>query len=413
MSTLEREEVPGRGRSTDGVRITAVHATPVNIPLEAPYRWSRGIYPGFSKTVVEVETSAGVNGLGEAPTSQAASIIREAIAPALAGMDPRRLNACERAVLDPIEALQNTEDHALLHAYGGVELALWDVIGKLEGRSIAELLGGRVRDEILFTEYFALRLRHEGCGGESTPADMARYCAQAQEAHGSTLFEGKVAVETLALETKMLREIRAAVGDQSTIRLDANMGWTTTVAREAIARFAAHNVQSIEEPVRTLEELARLRGSTVTSFSSHEPNLRVAVRLGVPDAFVINLTALGGIRRSLQFVAACQELGFDVWFYSPDTGIATAAYLQIASATEWIHLPSQTLLRWHRDDVIAEGPFRPDHNRVQVPSGAGLGVTLDRNALERCHRRFVEEGPYDQYAGVTPGTRATGTEVQT
>lgn len=392
------------GDSRGSARITNVRATPVNIPLEAPYRWSVGTFPGFSKTIVEVETDLGVTGIGEAPNPYVAGLIESGLGPSLTGADPYDLADCERRCLPPIRVLKNTDDDAVRRAFGGIEMALWDLVGKLEGKSIASLLGGRVRDDVAFTEYFALRLPRDGRGGEATPADVARYCARMQEEHGSTAFEGKVGVEPLGIEVAIVREVRRAIGDDSLLRLDANMSWSTTVARDALRQFERYDVQSVEEPVRSLPELARLRHSTSISFSSHDPDLKAGVALGVPDAFVINLTALGGLRRSLSFVAACEELGFDVWFYSPDAGVANAAYLQVAAATEWISRPSQTLLRWHLDDVIEEGPFRPERNQVAVPDRPGLGVTLDRKALERCRDRFLEEGPYDQYADPTrPG----------
>ena len=80
--------------------------------------------------------------------------------------------------------MRNSEDDAIVRAWGGVELALWDLVGRIQNRSVASLLGGRVRDEVAFTEYFAPRLAHNGRGGESTPADIARYCAAMAEAHG-------------------------------------------------------------------------------------------------------------------------------------------------------------------------------------------------------------------------------------
>jgi glucarate dehydratase len=383
------------------VRITGIKAIPVNIPLEAPYRWSVGTFPGFSKTIVEVETDAGITGIGEAPNPYVAPLIEATLGPALQGADPYDLADCERRCLPPIRVLKNTDDDAIRRAFGGVEMALWDLIGKLERKSVASLLGGRVRDTVAFTEYFALRLACDGRGGEANAADVARYCARMQEEHGSTAFEGKVGVESVGTEVAIVREVREAIGPDSLLRLDANMGWSTTVARDALRQFERFDVQSVEEPVRSLAEMARLRSSTSIAFSSHEPDLKTGVALGVPDAFVINLTALGGIRRSLSFIAACEELGVDVWFYSPDAGIANAAYLQVAAATEWISRPSQTLLRWHTDDVIAEGPFRPERNLIPVPDGPGLGVTLDRAALARCHERFLADGPYDQYTDPT------------
>ncbi|HXT34020.1 MAG TPA: mandelate racemase/muconate lactonizing enzyme family protein [Chloroflexota bacterium] len=377
--------------------IRRIRATPVNIPLEAPYRWSVGIFPGFSKTIVEVETTDGVVGVGEAPFAGAARLIESAIAPRLIGADPRHLADCERRALPPIRVLKNTDDDAIVRAYGGVEMALWDAVGKREGRSVASLLGGRVRDRMTVTEYFAPRLRHEGRGGEETPLEIAAYCARMAEQHGSRAFEGKVGVFDLPREVAMAREIRAAVGEECLLRLDANMAWGVGSAREALRRFAGANVASIEDPTRSLEEMARLRAGTSIAFSTHDPQVKTAARLGVPDAFCVNIAALGGIRRSVAFINVCEEMGIDVWFYSPDAGVANAAYLQVAAAMAWISRPSQTLLRWHRDEVIAEGPFLPRDGAIEVPEGTGLGVTLDRQALARCHQRFLDDGPYSQY----------------
>ena len=130
------------------------------------------------------------------------------------------------------------------------------------------------------------------------------------------------------------------------------------------------------------------------SFSAHHVDLRRAVDLGVPDFFVLNLVELGGIRRTVEFVRACELLGIGFWFHSGDTGVATAAYLQVSAALEPIREPSQALLHWTADDVIEEGPFCPRGGRLPVPAGPGLGVTLDPAALRRCHERYLREGEF-------------------
>ena len=103
----------------------------------------------------------------------------------------------------------------------------------------------------------------------------------------------------------------------------------------------------------------------------------------------------GGIRRTLKFMAACEEFGVNVWFKSPDAGVATAAQIHITAAVESVTEPSQTLLRWHADEVIAEGPFVPKDGEVPPPDGPGLGVTLDPVALARCAERYASEGSLD------------------
>jgi glucarate dehydratase len=125
------------------------------------------------------------------------------------------------------------------------------------------------------------------------------------------------------------------------------------------------------------------------------PDLRLAVWLGVPDSFVLNLSQLGGISRTLRFIAACEEMGVGFWCYSGDTGIASAAYLHVVAATRHIQQPSQSLFRWQIDDVIEEGPFKPKNNILAVPEKPGLGVTLSPSALKRCHERYLEENTFE------------------
>ncbi len=367
--------------------ITAIRATPISIPLEAAYEWSGGHYGGFSRTIVEIEVSDGAVGLGESPSSADAVLINSMFAQLLIGANPYDLIDCERRCLPDARALRSLGDFSALHAFTGIEIALWDVVGKLEGRSVSSLLGGRIRNAAPFTEYFAFR-----DGREQSPVDVANYCAGMVERYGAVRFEGKVGARDLETEVAMVREIRAAVGDETPVRIDANMAWTTGEARVALRRFEELNVVSIEEPVATLQELARLRSTTTIGFSTHCANLREGVALGVPDAFVVHFGMFGGIRRTANFVAACAEFGISVWFKSPDAGVATAAQLQLVAAVEELSEPSQTLLRWHADEVIAEGCFVPQAGSVTIPDEPGLGVTLDPAALARCHDRYVKHG---------------------
>jgi glucarate dehydratase len=74
--------------------------------------------------------------------------------------------------------------------------------------------------------------------------------------------------------------------------------------------------------------------------------------------------------------------------------VASAAYLPVTAALPEIDDASQTLFRWYGDDVLAGGPFVPRGGVVPVPTGPGLGVEVDAAAVERCHRRFLAEGPF-------------------
>ncbi len=280
-------------------------------------------------------------------------------------------------------------------------MALWDARGKAEGVPIATLLGGAVRSQIGLSEYFSFRMPGACEPGEATGLEIARYCARMVELHGSEVFEGKVATVALAEEVAMVREIRAAIGERE-LRLDANYGWTVPTAREAMRRLDPYVIHYYEDPVETLEEMAQLRNATHASFSTHQIDLAKTIQLKAPDCIVTNLCELGGIRRTVDFVRAAEHFDVGFRFHSGETGIASAAYLQLSAAIEHIREPSQTLFRWYGDDVIEGGPFAPRHGKLALPSGPGLGVTLDRKALARCHQRFLDQGTFPPGQGGRP-----------
>jgi glucarate dehydratase len=370
----------------------------VNLPLVAPYRWVAGVNHGFTKVVVEVATTDGIVGLGEAASWRHARLIDEELAPRLIGLQVADLRECWRAAVPPVQTLHNIESDDVIRAYGAIEMALWDALGKLAEAPLYRLLGGAARTRVPFTEYFAARDRRGTLGGEESPADIAAYCARMVDEHGSPHFEGKVGYKDLETDVAIAREVREAIGPTRSLRLDANMGWTLATAREALRRIADLGVVNVEDPVAGLEAMAKLRSHSTIAFSTHSSNLRSAVRLGVPDSFVLNLTALGGIERTIRFIGACEAMGIRFSFYSGETGIGTAAYLHVAAADSYLSTPSQSLLRWYTTDVVLGGPFRPQEGYLDVPSGPGLGVEIDRDALKKAHDDFVEGGPLQEAA---------------
>lgn len=379
------------------MRITDIKVTPVNVPFDAPFWWTGGLYGGSSKAVVEVLTDEGITGLGECPWWHFGEIVEKDLKPRLIGEDPLDIANAEQLCVPPWQITANTGENAAATAFGGLELALWDIRGKAWGQPLYRLLGGAVRKAIAFTEYFSFRPEHGGAGGEMSPEAIVDYCLRMREAHGSTFFEGKLIQGDPLLEIRTVRLLREALGPEAMIRLDSNMQWSLATARRILREIEPYDIRNYEDPVATFEEMRALRQHSTIPFSSHVPDLRRAVALGVPDFFVTNFAVLGGINRAIRLIAACEAMGIGFWCYSGDLGIMTAAYLHVSAATAWISEPSQSLFRWQVGDVIEGGPFRQKGNVVSVPEGPGLGVTLDRAALARWHRHFVEHGPMDHF----------------
>ncbi len=375
-------------------RIARVEAWPANAPLEAPYLMAPGEVPGVSRTVVRVTTEDGIVGLGESASPADAAVVSGELGQGLVGRETGEVRA-ELGRAEPPPAEHRTDGKVLIrNPSAGIEIALWDVVAQEAGVPLHELLGSACRTTIAFTEYFAYRE-----GREESPAAVAAYCARMVEEHASPVFEGKVAVRPVEEDVRLVREVRAAIGPDRALRLDANMGWRLETAREALEQLEPFDIANVEEPVGSFAEMAELRRTTAIPFSAHTPDVALAAMLRVPDALVLGFGFFGGIAGTRRFIAACEEAGVGFWFYSGDLGIATAAYLHVAAATPYLDRPSQSLLRWTVDDVIVGGPFSPEGGVLDVPTGPGLGVELDEAALARCVERYAREGQYDFYAG--------------
>lgn len=383
------------------MKIDRVIATAVSIPFDAPYTWSVGEYTGITRVIVEVYTDGGIVGIGEAPCWECEKEINTHMAPRLIGADPLDIEACEQHCVPETKVLANTDGNTALKAFGGIEMALWDIRGKAWDLPLYQILGGAVRKKIPFTEYYSFR----PAGGIKAGIDIADYCARMREEHGSTFFEGKCSTGNPKTDIKVTRAVRDALGVDALIRLDGNMAWTLASARELISGIESCNIRNFEDPVTSFWGMEKLRQNTSMSFSTHTPDLELATRIGVPDTFVLNLTALGGIRRTLRFIDACEHIGIGFWFYSGDTGVATSAYLQVSAAVRHICEPHQSLFRFMTEDVIQGGPYNAVNNLVTVPEGPGLGAELDRKSMARCAGLFRENGPMDQYHNPqNPGT---------
>lgn len=373
-------------------KIRSIKATPVNIPFVAPYRFSYGSIASLTKTVIELQTKDGVIGLGECADGDRAQDV-EAMGERLIGFDVNAIDEARKACVPGIAYSPWDNVLAKKRAFASIEMAMWDARGKTEGVPLWQMLGGKHRDQIALTEYFAFRDPGPSHPGEATPLEIARFCGEMIEKHGARIFEGKLATVDFETELSMLREIRAVI-DERELRLDANGGWYVPTARERLKKLAPFDIGWFEEPVETYDEMVELRSHTDMRFSSHIVDLSRAISLGTPDAIVTNINELGGISGAVEFISECATNGVGFRFHSGETGVASSAYLHLSAALRPVDDASQTLFRWYADDVIEGGPFQAKNGFVPVPDGPGLGVVLDSRALARCHQRYRDEGAF-------------------
>lgn len=370
--------------------IAAIRARAVNVPMVAPYRFSFGRLASFTTTIVEVTDADGVTGLGESPHGDQVEMV-EALGARLVGLEPDALNEAERRCVATTGFSLWDDAAAERRAFGAIEMAMWDIRARRAGVPLVDLLGGRIRDEVEFTEYFAFR-----DGAEEHPADVVAYCVRMAEQFDASVFEGKLGVLSVAEELAMVADLVRELGPGAVQRLDANGAYTVATARQVCHRLADLGVGWLEDPCRTLDETQRLRDDGVAvSFSTHEAALVRGGRTGVPDGICVDIAELGGFRRAQDFLRACDAFGIDFWCYSGDAGVMTAAYLHLTAAETTMIRPHQSLFRFTADVAVAQGHFSPQRGVLPVPTEAGLGVDLDEAAMHRMaehHRRHGSMG---------------------
>jgi cis-L-3-hydroxyproline dehydratase len=238
------------------MRITALNAWQIDLPLrEGRYSWSNGNFVEiFDSTLVAIETDAGITGyaeccpLGSAYLPSYAKGVRaglQEIGPKLIGLDPTNLGAVNRAM-----------DAALRgHPYvkAPVDIACWDILGKVAGLPLYQLLGGCAQEKIAL--YRAI--------SQETPQAMAAKIG-GYRAEGYTKFQLKVggdADEDIA----RIHACRAVLDRRDILVADANTGWTRAEAARVVAATSHLDVY-FEQPCLTYEESISVRRRTTRPF---------------------------------------------------------------------------------------------------------------------------------------------------
>jgi len=201
------------------LKISRIKTTPLLVPYKKPYHWAQGIIHGASVILVEVHTDEGLVGIGESiatPSSAAIESYLKIGAGICVGRSPfensRLMGECYHALFQALGTCSAPRYAGQVLA--GLEMALWDVMGKATGRAVHELLGGAVRDEI---NYF-------GFPQGATAAETASEARELAEA-GCDVIYVKVGRGD-ALDLDIVRQVRLAIGPEKRLRVDPNEHWS-------------------------------------------------------------------------------------------------------------------------------------------------------------------------------------------
>lgn len=364
-------------------RIRRATATPVRVPArpdslnskevddsdaEFAQRFHTGRqwqdFPLEIKWIFEVEDESGRIGIGETYRAANPRAVEESLH-ALVGLDPLTMNWRSIPVSDA-------------RVYDAAESAVMDLAGQALGVPVYQLLGGSFRS----------RVECSGWTGRRTPIDAARKAFEAME-RGHRVFKFKCASEdSVAAWTSAIEE---RCGSGIRVLLDPNQRWSDVpTARRMMAGVQSSVMFALEDPISRadLPGFRQLRSElgipmflhVALPYDQRPADVIDAIREGAVDGFNFN----GPMFRFVDLASAASLAGLPCWHGSEvDLGILEVSALHACAAASGCTLPSDIFGELVREDDLIEPPIEFDGGFARVPAGPGLGVRLDRAALER------------------------------
>lgn len=375
------------------MKITNIRWTRAFIPIEAPLRYSIGSHPGFSRTIIEVETDEGITGLGECYTGNSREGQLADLKPLLIGEDPMNLERIRWKIATP----SSLKLFGYVLAYAGIEFALLDIQGKALNRPVCDIIGGKIRDEVPFAAYLFYRYANSNGEGEISNAEqMVAYCESVVAKHGFKTIKYKNGVLPPDEEIDTFIALRKQF-PKHRIRLDPNAVWTVTTAVDVARRLHDYNMEYLEDPVWGLRAMQRVNAKTpwVTLASNMSvfafEDLAPTAMSDILDVVLLDPHWYGGITRAKLAGQICEAMGVDAGMHSgAEFGISQAAMLHLAASTANLTLASDSHYHHLKDDIITER-FEYKNGAMKVPTGPGLGVTLDRDKLAKYHELSTKQ----------------------
>ncbi|MBX6321267.1 MAG: mandelate racemase [Rhodospirillaceae bacterium] len=385
------------------MRITALRPTTVAVPLEAPLRHANGAHWGrFVRTVVEVDTDAGITGLGEmGGGGESAALAFKGLESYLVGHDPFRLEELRWKIANPTASLYNNRTQLL----AALEFACLDIMGQALDVPVHALLGGKLRDAVPFASYIFFRYPRDGtrAGEVRTPEQLVAHACDLKARYGFTSHKLKGGVFHPDYELACYRALAEAFPEDS-LRYDPN----AVLSIDQALRFgrAIEDLRNdyYEDPVWGLNGMRQVRAgvriptatnTVVVNFEQLAANLRDPA----VDVILLDTTFWGGIRPCLKAAGVCETFQQPIAVHSSgELGIQLATMLHLGAVLPNLTYAADAHYHHLEDDVIEGGKMAYRDGAIAVPDGPGLGVRLDRDRLERYADLFRRRGgyPYDR-----------------
>eukprot|EP00471_Norrisiella_sphaerica_P013696 CAMPEP_0184503992 /NCGR_PEP_ID=MMETSP0113_2-20130426/52223_1 /TAXON_ID=91329 /ORGANISM="Norrisiella sphaerica, Strain BC52" /LENGTH=726 /DNA_ID=CAMNT_0026893597 /DNA_START=455 /DNA_END=2635 /DNA_ORIENTATION=+ len=388
------------------VKITSVDVYLVAVPLCKPYRVSFGTATHGHSVLIRINAEAETGsdfraggpegklepllffGWGEASpltgfspqTPEGAfKVLNEVVGPRLIGMDACNLNAINREL--------NDIPQCEAFVRGAVDIACWDLLGKILKKPVHELLGGKLRDSIPLLYPFSDQSVAEDTKALNEKLDQGYRTFMLKMGSGTLGIKDEAQRVTNANKLFKARKVDAR------FCVDANQGWNVKEAREFCDLIEDENLMFIEQPLPKTapsEDMRKLKTATKHRFSADEAlsTMKDAQKIFTEanyEVVSIKVSKNGGITNTARLAAAANVFGVSCLCNSMlEQGVAQAAMLQIActlpNLTKGGHCFMSTLRM--KDDLTNFSHFIRDAN-VRVSNAPGLGIQVSMKKVKQ------------------------------
>lgn len=369
------------------MRIKDVEYILCQMALPKPIPLSCGVLTHRNMGLIRIETDDGTVGWGETSINfpswayrERAATIQEGLAPLLVGERAHDVLRLRDKMVDATRPFTRMwSEGAIAQAISGIEIALWDILGKDLNKPVAELLGGVHRD--IFRCY-ATGLRTDD------PAEGALEAVAA----GYNAIKIRVGF-TDATDLANARAVRAAVGPDVALLIDANQAYDLHRARRMVGALSELNPYWIEEPVLSddFEAQARLRQEfEYVPFAWGENAFRLdhyrqVARECLADIIMPDPCRCGGLGAAMDAARAVDGCGLPISAHHYGSDLGFAAMLHFMAAAKRVDLVLRDIAPVPLRDDIVEEDLRPVNGVVKLPSGPGLGITPNLDVIDK-HR---------------------------
>ena len=373
------------------MKIKDVRLTPLFSEFKTPYVWAMGKNLGQTTILIEVETDAGVVGYGEtAPTMTSPEAIHALLLTAktvLLGQPVTQILDLMKQLFTQSFGHHNaSQSHPRLGniAFAGIELALWDALGKTVGLPVHALLGGKIHDTVSFMGFVQ---------GDSTE-EVAEHAYQLAQDGFEVIY--LKAGHTNEKDIANVEAVRNVIGNKR-LRIDPNEAWDLMEAQVMINKLARFDLEMVEQPVSAISGVPALKAlkqscsvpiaADQSVFTPEEAHTMCAS--GAVSLLTVGLHETGGILGFRRVAAIAQVFDINVCLHGVwETGITTCASIQAASGVPNMDDGNQIMWQLLQEDIVESPDLTPDAGKIAVMSGPGLGFSLNKDAVARAAEAY-------------------------